>query len=144
MTFKSVLFMVRQLISSSFILVFIFIPVCSIASFDSNFPYVALTKCLKKENGRKDDKSILQITRLYFYYSEFQYDIQFSSKLVFLAFFLCFRKRRKYHNRLEVQSEKKAIIIVKAEEREWLPIRNSHLLIFICLSHDSAASSGLV
>lgn len=40
--------------------------------------------CAEREIRGEDDKSILQITRLYVYYSELEHDIQSSSMLVLL------------------------------------------------------------
>lgn len=94
----------------------------------------------------KDDKSILQITRLCVYYSELEHSVQ---QLFAFAFFFFSRekkkKERKYHSRLQVQSEtRKAIITVKDEERE----SESPSGILICSSsfvpQETASDSGLV
>lgn len=87
----------------------------------------------EREIRGKDDKSILQITRLCVYYSELEHDIESSSMLVFLAsFFFPSEKENTTAKWKYREKKRKAIIIAEDEEREWVPNRNSHLLIFIC------------
>lgn len=50
--------------------------------------------CAEREIRGKDDKSILQITRLCVYYSELEHDIESSSMLVFLASFFFLQKKK--------------------------------------------------
>lgn len=58
--------------------------------------------CAEREIRGKDDKSILQITRLCVYYSELEHDIQSSSMLAAFGFFFPSEKKekekRKYHS----------------------------------------------
>lgn len=98
--------------------------------------------CAEREIRGKDDKSILQITRLCVYYSELEHDILSSSMQVVQLFFLILRekkkektrekRKRKYHSQLKWKK--------KGHNCSWgwrgrvSPIRNSHLLIFICPS----------
>lgn len=105
--------------------------------------------CAEGEIRGKDDKSILQITRLCVYYSELEHGIQSSSFLLLVFSFSSEKKKRKkerkYHSRLQVQSEtRKAIITVKDEERE----SESPSGILICSSsfvpQETASDSGLV
>ena len=51
--------------------------------------------CAEREIRGKDDKSILQITRLCVYYSELEHGIQSSSMLAAFSFFLSSEWKKK-------------------------------------------------
>lgn len=75
--------------------------------------------CAEREIRGKDDKSILQITRLCVYYSELEQDILSSSMLVSSAFFSYLeeekKKKKKENTTVSWSEERKAIIVEEGE-----------------------------